>query len=51
MILEYSLKVGSETHSIQAEDFIEALKKLNEKLNLTLTENEVRINSVIKIKD
>lgn len=42
----YTLKVGGTNHEIDAVSFEQALKKLNEKLNTSLTENQVRITSV-----
>ena len=45
-MLEYTLKVGNEIHLIDANNFEEALKKLNEKLKTNYTENQVRVNAV-----
>lgn len=46
---QYHLDYGSGTIFIEAENFEDALKKLNNELNTKYTEDNIRIKSVIAI--
>lgn len=49
MELEYNLDYGKGVLSVIAENFDEALKKLNDHLKSDCKENQIRIKSVIRL--